>query len=107
MTESTQLNWEGITGGVVHALPEDLGSALRVDAHTLDLWESLTPLGRNEFICWVTDAKKAKSPSPAHSPNPGRARRGEASPVLLARVQTPRAHRPRLTGRIGGCGRLS
>ncbi|MDK8870922.1 MULTISPECIES: YdeI/OmpD-associated family protein [Corynebacterium] len=58
MTESTQLNWEGITGGVVHALPEDLGSALRVDAHTLDLWESLTPLGRNEFICWVTDAKK-------------------------------------------------
>lgn len=59
MTESTQLNWEGITGGVVHALPEDLGSALRADAHTLDLWESLTPLGRNEFICWVTDAKKA------------------------------------------------
>ncbi|MGJ4077045.1 YdeI/OmpD-associated family protein [Corynebacterium macclintockiae] len=58
MTESTQLNWEGITGGVVHALPEDLGSALRADAHTLDLWESLTPLGRNEFICWVTDAKK-------------------------------------------------
>ena len=61
MTESTQLNWEGITGGVVHALPEDLGSALRVDAHTLDLWESLTPLGRNEFICWVTDAKKAET----------------------------------------------
>ncbi|MGJ4075069.1 YdeI/OmpD-associated family protein [Corynebacterium macclintockiae] len=61
MTESTQLNWEGITGGVVHALPEDLGSALRVDAHTLDLWESLTPLGRNEFICWVTDAKKAEA----------------------------------------------
>lgn len=61
MAASTQLNWEGITGGVVHALPEDLGTALRADARTLELWESLTPLGRNEFICWVTDAKKAET----------------------------------------------
>lgn len=61
MAAFTQLNWEGITGGVVHALPEDLGTALRADAHTLELWESLTPLGRNEFICWVTDAKKAET----------------------------------------------
>lgn len=61
MAASAQLNWEGITGGVVHALPEDLGTALRTDARTLELWESLTPLGRNEFICWVTDAKKAET----------------------------------------------
>lgn len=61
MAASAQFNWEGITGGVVHALPEDLGTALRADARTLELWESLTPLGRNEFICWVTDAKKAET----------------------------------------------
>lgn len=61
MVASAQLNWEGITGGVVHALPEDLGTAIRADARTLELWESLTPLGRNEFICWVTDAKKAET----------------------------------------------
>ena len=61
MVASAQLNWEGITGGVVHTLPEDLGTALRADARTLELWESLTPLGRNEFICWVTDAKKAET----------------------------------------------
>ncbi|WP_293817490.1 YdeI/OmpD-associated family protein [uncultured Corynebacterium sp.] len=61
MVDSGQLDWEGVTGGVVHALPEDLGTALRADAHALELWESLTPLGRNEFICWVTDAKKAET----------------------------------------------
>lgn len=61
MVDSGQLDWEGVTGGVVHALPEDLGTALRADVHALELWESLTPLGRNEFICWVTDAKKAET----------------------------------------------
>lgn len=61
MVASAQLNWGGIAGGVVHALPEDLGTAIRADARTLELWESLTPLGRNEFICWVTDAKKAET----------------------------------------------
>ncbi|MCZ9304690.1 YdeI/OmpD-associated family protein [Corynebacterium sp. c9Ua_112] len=38
-------------------MPQPIAPA-GADAHTLDLWESLTPLGRNEFICWVTDAKK-------------------------------------------------
>ena len=33
--------------------------ALVSDPETLALWESLTPLGRNEFICWVEDAKQA------------------------------------------------
>ena len=56
-----ELAWNGITGGVVHELPEDLGAALADDAEVLALWESLTPLGRNEFICWVSDAKKPET----------------------------------------------
>lgn len=56
-----ELAWNGITGGVVHELPEDLGAALAEDAEVLALWESLTPLGRNEFICWVSDAKKPET----------------------------------------------
>ncbi|WP_395395480.1 YdeI/OmpD-associated family protein [Novosphingobium sp. BL-8A] len=47
--------------GTVHQAGEDLQAALRADPEILLLWESLTPLGRNEFICWVDDAKQAKT----------------------------------------------
>ena len=47
-----------ISGGVVHDLPEDLREALTSDAKALEKWESLTPLARNEWICWVTFVKK-------------------------------------------------
>ncbi|WP_439472658.1 YdeI/OmpD-associated family protein [Brevundimonas sp.] len=45
--------------GTVHVAGEDLKSALQADPEVLALWEGLTPLGRNEFICWVDDAKQA------------------------------------------------
>ena len=45
--------------GTVHHAGDDLQAALRADATVLALWEGLTPLGRNEFICWVDDAKQA------------------------------------------------
>ncbi len=44
--------------GTVHEAGEDLQAAVRSDSKVLALWESLTPLGRNEFICWVEDAKQ-------------------------------------------------
>lgn len=47
--------------GVVHQAADDLQAALRSDAEVLALWQGLTPLGRNEFICWVEDAKQAKT----------------------------------------------
>src|SRR5438105_1791950 len=47
-----------ISGGVVHKLPADLGDALTSDFKALTAWESLTPLARNEWICWVTFVKK-------------------------------------------------
>ena len=45
--------------GTAHEAQEDLQSAIRSDPSVLALWEALTPLGRNEFICWVDDAKQA------------------------------------------------
>jgi hypothetical protein len=45
--------------GTVHEAGDDLQAALRGDPEALGLWEGLTPLGRNEFICWVEDAKQA------------------------------------------------
>jgi len=44
--------------GTVHEAGEDLEAAVRSNPKVLLLWESLTPLGRNEFICWVDDAKQ-------------------------------------------------
>jgi len=48
-----------IAPGTVHAVAEDVAAALRGDADLLVRWESLTPLGRNEFLCWIEDAKQA------------------------------------------------
>jgi Bacteriocin-protection, YdeI or OmpD-Associated len=45
--------------GSVHQAQDDLMAALQADAEVFALWQNLTPLGRNEFICWVDDAKMA------------------------------------------------
>lgn len=50
-----------LAGGVVHALPVDLHRALSADSHARQLWEGLTPLARNEWICWVTFVKKEET----------------------------------------------
>src|SRR5437763_13917647 len=47
-----------VPGGAVHELPADLREALITNATALDAWKDITPLARNEFICWVQDAKK-------------------------------------------------
>ena len=44
--------------GIVHRASVELQTALCADPATFDLWNSLTPLGRNEFICWVEDGKR-------------------------------------------------
>lgn len=50
---------ETLAQGTVHQVPDDLRAALLANATVLDLWQNITPLGRNEFICWVEDAKQA------------------------------------------------
>jgi len=47
-----------IAAGTVHALPHDLREILAADRAALALWEEITPLARNEWICWVEDARK-------------------------------------------------
>ena len=50
-----------VSGGVVHELPKDLLNTLVNDSEALELWEDITELARNEWICWVEDAKKAET----------------------------------------------
>lgn len=49
---------EVVLHGVVHEVAPDMEEALRADDRAFALWQGLTPLGRNEFICWVEDAKQ-------------------------------------------------
>jgi len=50
-----------INGGTVHELPDDLKKALSSDANSLAKWESLTPLARNEWICWTISVQKEET----------------------------------------------
>jgi len=47
-----------VPGGVAHELPADLRKALIANTTALAAWKDITPLARNEFICWVEDAKQ-------------------------------------------------
>ena len=50
-----------ISGGVAHTLPTDLRKALMADAKALSAWEDITPLSRNEWICWTISVKQEKT----------------------------------------------
>lgn len=46
-----------LSEGTVHKMPADLKKALLANKKVQSLWEDITPLARNEFICWVENAK--------------------------------------------------
>ena len=50
-----------IATGVVHEVPGDLRKALTSDESALERWEDLTPLARNEWICWTITVKQQKT----------------------------------------------
>ena len=50
-----------ISSGTVHEVPADLRDALTFDPKALAAWEDLTPLARNEWICWTISVKKPET----------------------------------------------
>lgn len=50
-----------ISAGVVHKVPADLQKALTSAPKALAAWEDITPLARNEWICWITFFKKPET----------------------------------------------
>ena len=50
-----------VASGIVHEVPADLRKVLILNFDLLDQWNSLTPIARNEWICWVTIVKKAET----------------------------------------------
>lgn len=52
---------EALPGGTVHTLPADLKKALTADTKAQAAWRSITPLARNEWICWTITVKQQKT----------------------------------------------
>lgn len=50
-----------LPGGTVHALPDDMRSALDASKVASSAWKQLTPLARNEWICWTTVVKRQQT----------------------------------------------
>ena len=64
-----------IPAGTVHAtLPKDFKKALLTNKAALAAWRDITPLARNEWLCWMQEAKQAET----------QARRAARAPIELA-----------------------
>ena len=55
------MNKDKISHGTVHKVPRDMREVLLSKQALVSLWEDITPLARNEWICWVEDAKKQET----------------------------------------------
>lgn len=73
-----------ISGGVVHTLPSDLKNTLTKAPKMLLAWENITPLARNEFICWIEGAKKAETRERRIRIAQDKLERGERRPCCFA-----------------------
>ena len=50
-----------LSGGVVHELPADMRKAILADKEIQAVWEDITPLARNEWICWTITVAKPET----------------------------------------------
>ena len=57
----TQPTRHTLSSGVVHEVPDDLRTALLADSAAREAWEDITPLDRNEWICWTISVKKPET----------------------------------------------
>jgi hypothetical protein len=52
-----------LSSGTVHTLPTDLRNAILSTPKARAVWQDISPLARNEWICWVISGKKAETRS--------------------------------------------
>lgn len=45
----------------MHTLPQDLKQNINSNPKAKAVWDSITPLAKNEWICWVTSGKKVET----------------------------------------------
>ncbi len=54
-------NSYNILQGVVHKIPSDMKTILLNNPALFLIWQSLTTLARNEWICWTISVKKEET----------------------------------------------
>ena len=54
---------KGISTATVHKVPADLRKVLTSSRAARAAWVDITPLARNEWICWIESAKKPETRS--------------------------------------------
>lgn len=47
--------------GTLHTVPPDIKKMLKENPDVQELWNGLTPLARNEWICWTTIVKQPET----------------------------------------------
>lgn len=45
----------------MHKTPPDLQKVLTTSKAMKEAWNDITPLARNEWICWITSVKKSET----------------------------------------------
>lgn len=97
-----------IADGTVHKTPKDLREALQADQKMLAQWEDITPLARNEFICWIIDAKKPETRAKRIVVAEDKLTRGERRPCCWVGCyhRTDKAISPSVKGVLERAGKL-
>lgn len=52
---------KSVQDGVVHKVPKDLRDIISSQVSVWKVWEDITPLARNEWLCWIESAKKTET----------------------------------------------
>jgi uncharacterized protein YdeI (YjbR/CyaY-like superfamily) len=52
---------KSLPSGTVHKLPGDMREAILSDKKMREMWQNITPLARNEWICWTTTVAKPET----------------------------------------------
>lgn len=52
---------KGVSGGTVHRVPTDVERALTGAPDALTVWEDISAIARNEWICWIMSGKKVET----------------------------------------------
>ena len=73
-----------IADGVVHKMPGDFHKAIDSDPKAKNLWVDITPLARNEWICWVISGKKDETRSRRIAVGLDKMRKGMRRPCCWA-----------------------
>jgi uncharacterized protein YdeI (YjbR/CyaY-like superfamily) len=50
-----------ILQGILHEVPPDIKKALKANPGIIEHWNTLTPIQRNEWVCWITIVKKSET----------------------------------------------